>query len=395
MEFGKWFVLYQEALFRSVIPFWVAHSRDTQSGGYFNALNAAGDPTDTDKSVHLQAQQVWAFAWLYNRVDAQPSWLDLARHGADFLRHHGRTETGRWLAVVDRRGRPVAPSPDVLPDCFAAMAFAQLFAATGEREHAAIAVETMGHLLAHRQRERIRQAEELGGFREFRRLGECMTTLKALLEVRPLLTPDHFKDSVEGVVQELQNEFFDKRLNLLRENVLPEGAFSDTAPGRRLHPGLVFETAGYLLDAAEVTGNRKLVQQALLMAYPLADIGWDNTNGGFFQYADLKERPLLFTEWDRKLLWVHTEALAFFTRAYALTRQNDCLKWIRKVHEYLWDHFPDKNGKEWFGTLDRTGVPVTTCKVTPERGCYHQIKGLYQIWQTMEMIAVPGLRRVV
>jgi N-acylglucosamine 2-epimerase len=386
MDFSRLSTQYQETLFRSIIPFWTEHSLDRVCGGYYNALTDTGDVFDTDKYIHLQAQQVWVFAWLYNRVDAVPDWLKIAQHGADFLLKNGREEEGRWLSTVDRRGKAVAPAENSVPDCFAAMAFAQLYQATGNQNYAAIAVETIAHILGHRQHQQSRLAADLGGFREFKHLSEPMMLLKALLEAQSLLSPDYFRESVDEVIYEIVNEFFDKRIGLLRENVLPEGSFSDSVLGRRLHPGLAFETVGYLLEAAEITRNRKLSQQALLMALSLADLGWDDINGGFFYYTDLKGRPSIYPEWDQKWMWVHVEALAIFTQGYLQVGQSSCLKWIRRIQEYTWQNFPDPNGKEWFGILDRKGQPIITCKATRNKGPYSLIKSIHNTWRAMESL---------
>jgi N-acylglucosamine 2-epimerase len=386
MDFSKLAAQYQESLFRTIIPFWTKHSRDTVCGGYFNALTDQGEAFDTDKVIKLQAQQIWAFAFLYNQVDAIPLWLDLARHGADFLLNHGQYEN-RWLGVVDRRGRAVAPADTIESDCSAAMAFAQLHAATNEPTFAAVARQTMLAVVTHRLEQREQWEIQLGGFRELKHLGEPMLLLKALLETRSLLEPEFYKQAYETVLSEIQNEFFDKRITVLREYVLPGGSFCDSAMGRRLHCGYGFETANYLLEAADLTGNRRLAQQATQMALHLADICWDEPSAGFFQYADLKERPSIYSESDRKLWWIHSEALSVFSRGYVRTRQADCLKWFRKVHEYTWQHFPDKVNKEWFGVLDRKGQPIMSSKATPEKGCYHLIKGLYESWRALEQTA--------
>lgn len=388
MEFNKLAAQYQESLFRTIIPFWTQHSRDTLCGGYFNALTEGGEVFNTDKRIDLQAQQVWAFAWLYQHVDAIPQWLEMARHGADFLLTHGRGANGRWLAEVDRRGRAVALSPTVIPDCFAAMALAQLYEITEQDDLAVMAQDTIRQLLAERQQQQEEQQQLLDGIRRFKSIREPMMILKALLEARSLFEADWLKETYEAVLSEVMDQFFDKRINLLRENSLPEGGFSDSLPGRRLHPGLTFETAGYLLEAAEWSGNRRLTQQAITMGLQLAELGWDNSQGGgFFQYTDLKDRPSVYSEWDRKLWWVHSEALSLFSRGYVRTRHPECLKWFRRVHEYTWEHFPDTKNKEWFGVLDRKGQPVTSCKVTPEKGPYHLIRNLHDTWRALEQCA--------
>ncbi|WP_128545394.1 AGE family epimerase/isomerase [Larkinella soli] len=387
MEFSKLAAQYQEALFRTILPFWITHSRDLTCGGYYNALTDQGVVFDTDKLVALQAQQVWGFSFLHHQVDAIPEWLSLARHGVDFLLKHGRQPDGRWLDTVDRRGRPVTPARTVVPDCSAVMAFARFFRCSGDEEHALTAQQTLHRLLEVRQNQRERWEAELGGFRQFKHLSEPMMVLKAVIECQSLLSPEFFKQTLETVIAEIQNEFYDKRINLLRENVLPEGAFCDCTTGRRLHGGYVFETAGYLLEAAELTGNRRLAQQAVQMALHLAEICWDEPSGGFIQYADLKDRPGIYSEWDRKIWWTHTEALSVFVRGYHHTRMNDCLKWFQKVHSYTWQHFPDKDYKEWFGILDRKNEPVLTSKATPQKGCYHLIKGLHDTWKGLEQCA--------
>ncbi|RAJ98025.1 N-acylglucosamine 2-epimerase [Larkinella arboricola] len=392
MEFSKLAAHYQESLFRTIIPFWIKHSRDTVCGGYYNALTSQGDVFDTDKVIPLQAQQVWAFSFLYNQVDALPQWLELARHGADFLIQHGQYEN-RWLGVVDRRGRPVAPALTVEPACLVAMAFAQFYTATGEPEYADMAQQTVLTVVSDRQQQHEQWEEQLGGFRPLKHLREPMALLKALLETRSLLDPDFYKQATEAVINEIQNEFFDKRITVLRAQVLPGGSFCDSLAGRRLHGGYGFETANYLLEVADLTGNRRLAQQAVQMALHLADLCWDEPSGGFFQYADLKDRPSVDSEWDRKLWWIHSEALAIFSRGYIHTRQNDCLKWFRKTHEYTWQHFPDKTHQEWFAVLDRKGQPVVSSKATPEKGCYHLIRGLYETWRALESAAATDQNR--
>ena len=97
---------YRDALLNDVIPFWERHSIDRECGGYFTCLDRRGNVYDTDKFVWLQARQVWMFSALYNRLQRRPEWLDIARHGADFLRRHGSDDDGSWYFALDRQGNP-------------------------------------------------------------------------------------------------------------------------------------------------------------------------------------------------------------------------------------------------------------------------------------------------
>jgi N-acylglucosamine 2-epimerase len=85
---------------------------------------------DTDKFIGLQGMQVWVFALMYNSVAKKQQWLEMALHGADFLMKHGRDHNGNWYFSVDRKGEPLTLPYDIFSDCYAAVAFAELFRAT-------------------------------------------------------------------------------------------------------------------------------------------------------------------------------------------------------------------------------------------------------------------------
>lgn len=57
-------------------------------------------------------------------------------------------------------------------------------------------------------------------------------------------------------------------------------------------------------------------------------------------------------EWDQKLGWVHVETLIALLKGYYHTKDERCLEWFTKVHDYPWAHFPDKENGEWFGYMN-------------------------------------------
>lgn len=71
-------VEFEDELFESVLPFWERHSPDREHGGYFNHLDYDGKVYDPTKNVWLQARQVWLFSKLFNEVEKNPNWLELA-----------------------------------------------------------------------------------------------------------------------------------------------------------------------------------------------------------------------------------------------------------------------------------------------------------------------------
>ena len=116
-------------------------------GGYFTCLDRKGNVYDTDKFVWLQARQMWTYAMLYNRLEKRPEWLDVARHGMEFLRAHGRDADGNWYFSLNRDGDPLVQPYNFFTDCFAAMAFSQYALASGEHEAREIALARFHNIL--------------------------------------------------------------------------------------------------------------------------------------------------------------------------------------------------------------------------------------------------------
>ena len=81
---------YEGALLEDVIRFWERYSIDEECGGFYTCLDRDGSVFDTDKFMWLQARQVWMFSVLYNRVEKREDWLQIAKHGVDFMRKHGK-----------------------------------------------------------------------------------------------------------------------------------------------------------------------------------------------------------------------------------------------------------------------------------------------------------------
>ncbi len=404
LDFQKLSATYQQALLRQVVPFWLKNSRDDRCGGYFDLLSTAGEPIEGDKFVTQQAQQVWAFAWLYNTLDGQPTWLEHAKHGASFLSQFAHEDTLACYAQLDRQGRAVAPSFNVIPDSMAVMAYAQLHRATGQDEWAMLAKQVFLSLLQRRATIRTEQNNTIGGLRQVRHLGETVAVLKTVLEIKSLVDEEIWKQNVELILHELLHEFMDRRTDTLREFILPEGAFINTPEGRRFNVGLTFQTASYLLDfyaesallksGSVINTNRKLGMQVVTWCLQLCEQAWDETHAGLNQFVDLKQQPFIFPDWQQKWAWVQAEALTALIKGYVHTRHPDCLKWFKRIHDYTFQHFPDPKQPGWHVVIDQHVQPILSAKAIPAVGCFSLIRCLAETGQLLAKCESAPIKRI-
>ena len=85
--------IYRDGLLSDTLPFWIPRCVDHEHGGFIMSMDRTGQIVDTDKGVWQQGRFTWLLGELFNNVldveDAQrQQWLELAKHGADFLDRH-------------------------------------------------------------------------------------------------------------------------------------------------------------------------------------------------------------------------------------------------------------------------------------------------------------------
>jgi N-acylglucosamine 2-epimerase len=368
---------YKNELFENVIPFWEEHSVDTVHGGYFTCLDRKGEVYDTDKFVWLQARQVWTFSILYNGHRKKPRWLDIASCGADFLTRHGTDEAGSWYFALNRQGQPLIQPYSIFSDCFAAMAFSQYWLACGDRSAKETALRTYRNILRRKDDPKGTYSKVVADTRPLKLLGLPMILANLSLEMEGLLEDKELNEVLDMCLSEVMELFLDEKLNVLFENVSPDGSHPDCFEGRLINPGHCIEAMWFIMEIARRRNDHELVNKTVDVILNTLDFAWDREYGGIFYFLDAYEKPLVQLEWDQKLWWVHLEALVALAMGYRSTGRDQCRQWFETIHEYVWNHFPDPEYGEWFGYLNRRGEKLLELKGGKWKGCFHLPRALY------------------
>ncbi|MDY7011602.1 MAG: AGE family epimerase/isomerase [Planctomycetota bacterium] len=182
----------------------------------------------------------------------------------------------------------------------------------------------------------------------------------------------------------------DRKAGLVFDNVAPDGSHPDTFAGRVILPGHALECLWFLISAGEKWGAGDIVTAAVEAIPDMLEFGWDSKYGGFFYYRDSLGNPPEQLEWDRKLWWVHGEALAATLLAYKHTGRKEFAQWFEKIHEYTWDRFGDSEFGEWFGYLDRAGEVFLDLKGGKWKGCFHVPRTLHVCLRILEDLTAAG-----
>lgn len=383
-ELAKYAQPYKAELLESVVPFWMKHSRDNEFGGYFTCLDRKGEVFDTDKFMWLQGREVWLFSMLYNQLENKQEWLDMALHGAVFMEKYGRDREGNWYFSLTREGQPLIQPYNIFSDCFAAMAFGELYKATRREEYRETAFRTFTNILKRQENPKGNYNKAFPGTRPMKSFSLPMILCNLSLIMEEVIGTEQVNRTIPPLIKEVMEVFYDPSSGLILENVAPDGGFVNSFEGRLINPGHTNESMWFMMDLAVRNNDQALIEKSVEILLRTTEYGWDKKHGGIFYFLDVKGHPTQQLEWDQKLWWVHIETLIAMAKAYKLTGNEKCLEWFETIHHYTWEHFKDTEYPEWFGYLDRQGQPLLTLKGGKWKGCFHIPRGLYQIWKILE-----------
>jgi N-acylglucosamine 2-epimerase len=324
---------------------------------------------------------------LYNKVEQKQEWLDFALHGARFVMQHGRDEHGNWYFSLDKTGKPLVQPYNIFSDCFATMAFGQLYVATGEEQYAVIARDTFNNILHRANNTKGIYTKAYPGTRNLQSFSLPMILCNLVMEIESLLPKETFLSTIDTGINTVMNRFYQPDKGLILENVFADGSRSDSFEGRLINPGHGIEAMWFIMDLAEKLNKPEIITKAVEITVNTIEYAWDKKYGGLFYFLDVAGHPPQQLEWDQKLWWVHVETLISLAKGYYHTGDQRCWQWFEQMHDYTWSKFVDEQHGEWFGYLNRQGEVLLPLKGGKWKGCFHVPRGLYQLYSVMDKLS--------
>ncbi len=363
---------YREALLDDVTPWWERHSLDRECGGYYSCLERDGRPWSTEKYMWMTGREIWMFSHLYNHCRQNPDWLDTARLGADFLLKHAFLPDGKMHFRLGRDGRPMSKVLSIYTEVFGAIALAELSRAAEDEELWAKAMAMYDFLIPRfgRPSDTALLGYPINAEFHLHAHDMCrMTVAWVFNEIRP---DKRFDDDLRLSVESIIGRHWKPEHNALLENVAMNGdPLLDLPEGRLFLPGHAIESAWMVMEVARKHDNQEVTQTAIDIVLASLEHGWDQQYGGLKYITNIDWTPTHELGANLKLWWPHCETLYALLLGWSLTGREDLWRWYEKVHEYVFDHFPDPEFGEWFGYLDRDGKPVWTAKANGWKGFFH------------------------
>jgi N-acylglucosamine 2-epimerase len=380
---------YQDYLLNKCLPFWLKNSLDQHYGGFLTCLDREGKVYNTDKSVWFQGRGTWMFSRLYNVVEKEEAWLNVAKSGAGFLLRHCFDSDGRMYFQVAQDGKPLRKRRYFYSEVFAIIALAEYYRATGDRDALRKSLDTF-RMVIDIYRDPGKDPYQIApkvyaDTRSMISLAPPMILLNVTQVLREIDTDNPVYDEIAmELVNAIFGKFFKPEEKALFENVGKNGERLHTPAGRCINPGHAIETAWFLMHEGMHRKDRTIIDKALEILDWSLELGWDKEYGGLLSFVDIEGKPLEQLEWDMKMWWPHTESLYALLLAYHLTGDQKYEDWYDKMHNWAFDHFEDKTYGEWYGYLHRDGTVANTLKGSMWKGPFHLPRALLMCLKLLE-----------
>ena len=348
---------YESELLDSVVPFWTRSCIDNEDGGYYSFLDRHGDVYDTEKHMWSQWRIVYMFATLFKSEYSRPEWLNIAKHGFDFLVKNGEKDDGSYYFTLDKKGRPnlAEHTPfSIYSESFAAIGSAALYAATGEEQHR-IKAESAYHIFKKNIQNQPSIDSKLTGRKPRKSLGHHMILCNTAFVLNECFNSSKYDEDIASAIEDIFT-FWNDDVEMMFENINPNGSFDlDSCDGRLINPGHALEAMWFGMQYAEKKKDRHLIADICELTGKILAYGWDEEFGGIYYFKDALSKPLREPKTCLKVWWGQNEAAIGALYAYKLSGDKAFLDWFRKIEEWSWKNFRDPECGEWFGYVDRTG----------------------------------------
>jgi N-acylglucosamine 2-epimerase len=375
---------YKNQLLNDTVPFWFPRSFDRECGGFLLMRDAGGELIDDDKAVWIQGRATWLLSTLYNTVDRKQEWLLGAKIGYDFLNDFCFDTDGQMFFYVTRDGKPIRKRRYFFSETFYVIAAAAYAKASDDQQAAANARRVFGECIAYASGEK-KLASKFTDTRTSKGIGVPMIMINTAQQLRETIGDDRCDEWIAKWIKEIEQFFVKDDIRCVMEQVAPDGSIIDHIDGRTLNPGHAIEGAWFVLHEAKYRNNDPhLTALGCKMLDYMWERGWDEKYGGILYFRDVYNKPVQEYWQDMKFWWPHNETIIATLMAYLMTGETKYAEWHKKVHDYAYKYFHDKDNGEWFGYLHRDGTLAQTAKGNLFKGPFHLPRQEWYCWHILQ-----------
>ena len=329
---------FRHDLFDEFLPFVVEHVVDHEYGGFMCNVDRDGTRASTDKSTWNEGRGIWVFSYLYNNVDPNPKWLEIAGKSVDFILKTRPAGDTLWHKGFTRKGVPIGESDTLI--------YSDLFVANGLQEYSRAAgdeywdmskdimlkcVDIYDNRPGYASLKATETSSEVSRPRIFSHWFQLGRLALHMLEKRQ---DSQVQAVADRCIDAVMNAHFNPGFRLITEYVNHDLSQIEGDYGQdiTMHAQEVLWLV--MLEAVK-RGDRKLFDTAVERFKRHVEVLWDDVYGGLFALKHVDNNI-----WNmNKPLWLQVEVLFGTLTMIELTGDPWAKEWFERMYTYFREKF--------------------------------------------------------
>ena len=411
-ELNKMAFEFEDAT-KALLGTWYPRVMDRELGGYLSDFNADWEAQGAqNKMIVTQARHVWTASQAGMRYPDEPMFLDVARHGYEYLRDTmWDQEYGGFYTLVSRDGVPVNGRKTAYGNAFGIYGLAAYAKASEDPEVLAFAKEAFNWLDEHSHDPEyggyFQHLDQDGSVRDDAReppkdQNSSIHLLEAFTALYEVWPDQKVRNRLEEMLLLIRDTMVqdEKYLHLYFEEDWTPISYRDSLTHVReanywvdhVSVGHDIETAFLMLEAAHALGDHedRVKEVGKSMVDHALSVGWDNTVGGFYDvvYYLPGEEDATVIE-DTKTWWAQAEGLNSLLLMHTLYPEPAYFDQFIMLWGYTNTYLVDLDRGGWYsGGLDKEPERFDYPKSHIWKGSYHTVRSLMHCADMLHELAV-------
>ena len=392
---------------------WYPKTIDSKNGGFHSNFDKNWKKENNDeKMIVTQSRHIWSLSSLYEFTEDE-KYLDWARHGASFLLNtFWDQENGGFhdrATFSAKKGYDFSSSKTAYGNSFAIYGLSTYFKVSKDSTALKTAIATFNWLNEGSYDSdfggyfnileadgsptfKVKSKNELtGNIRQaqWKDMNSTIHLLEAFTSLYLVWPDDQVKDKIEELLGHLRNRIFNSEgyMTLFFESDWSRVSFLDSTDEVRIRNihfdhvsfGHDVETAFLMLEAANVIGMedqnlkefcKKIVDHALAN-------GWDEENGGFYDYGYYFSKEKCEIIRPDKVWWTQAEGLNALLLMHQEYNDQKYRGYFEQQWQYISGQLTDPKTGTWYSDgLDADPATVDKPMAHIWKGNYHNLRAL-------------------
>lgn len=356
LELNKLHEFYHAEIFNRFIPNMDKYVIDHQLGGFMTSIDITnGKQANSNKTAWFEGRGMWTYSFLYNNLEKNPKYLEVARKSKDFILKHLPKDDKFFTSSYSSDGMPLSGPGDIYSSLFVAEGLAEYAKASGDKQYFTIAKKIILSCLNRYDSPDYDYyvaylnpgATKIPGPRV---LGHWMVFLRAATQILENGPDADMEELADRCLDACLNHHLNPQYQLFNEVLNHDFSRPDNSYKDFSYTGHGIEMCWMLHFEAARRKDKKLFDRITEIFKRHVTVAHDDVYGGYFRALDHVDNNIWKVD---KVLWLQEEVLIGSMFIAEHTGEEWAKELFNETLEYVRKSFAKPGNLFWASAGDR------------------------------------------